>query len=104
MRFDQYMYPYYKASEDKMSTEDMQELLDCCGLNSTKSTKSATKARPRPLRLPDVPEPDRRGLTRSGEDATNELSFMCLQASANTSCINPRFQSASTTARPTRSI
>ena len=90
MRFDQYMYPYYKASEDKMSMEDMQEVLDLLWIKFNEINKVRDEGSTKAFGgYPMFQNLIVGGLTRRGEDATNELSFMCLQASANTKLYQP---------------
>jgi formate C-acetyltransferase len=90
MRFDQYMYPYFQASEDRMSLDDMQELLDLLWLKFNEINKvrdeNSTKAFGG---YPMFQNLIVGGQARDGKDATNELSFMCLQASANTKLYQP---------------
>jgi len=90
MRFDQYMYPYFKASEDSISLHDMQELLDMLWVKFTEINKvrdeNSTKAFGG---YPMFQNLIVGGLTRDGKDATNELSFMCLQATANVRLYQP---------------
>ncbi len=90
MRFDQYMYPYYRASEDKMSMEDLQELLDLLWIKFNEINKVRDEGSTKAFGgYPMFQNLIVGGLTRNGEDATNELSFMCLQASANTKLYQP---------------
>ena len=90
MRFDQYMYPYYKISEDSMSMSDMQELLDLLWVKFTEINKvrdwGSTKAFGG---YPMFQNLIVGGVDRDGKDATNELSFMCLQSTANTQLYQP---------------
>lgn len=90
MRFDQYMYPYYLASRDTMSAEQMQELLDMLWIKFNEINKvrdeDSTKAFGG---YPMFQNLIVGGLTRDGEDATNEMSFLALQATANTKLYQP---------------
>lgn len=90
MRFDQYMYPYYLASKDTMSVEQMQELLDMLWIKFNEINKvrdeDSTKAFGG---YPMFQNLIVGGLTRDGQDATNDLSFMALQATANTRLYQP---------------
>ncbi|MBQ9860356.1 MAG: glycyl radical protein [Clostridia bacterium] len=86
-RFDQYMYPYYKADLDagRLTPEFAQELIDCVWvkLNDMCKVRDAASAAGfagysmfQNLIVG--------GQNERGEDVTNDLSFMCLQASMHT--------------------
>ena len=82
-RFDQYMYPYYKADLEKgtCSREFAQELLDCIwvkfnDLNKCRDAVSAEGFAGYSLFQNLIVG----GQDIYGEDVTNDLSFMCLQA------------------------
>jgi len=90
MRFDQYMYPYYKASKDHMTVEKAQELLDLLWIKFTEINKVRDEGSTKAFGgYPMFQNLIVGGQTRDGEDATNELSFMCLQATANTRLYQP---------------
>ena len=83
-RFDQYMYPYYEADRKagRITREQAQELIDCIWvkLNDLNKVRDADSSRGfagyglfQNLIVG--------GQTKDGLDATNELSFMCLEAS-----------------------
>lgn len=83
-RFDQYMYPYYKKdlSEGKINREFAQELLDCIwvklnDLNKCRDEISAEGFAGYSLFQNLIVG----GQNKEGEDVTNDLSFMCIQAS-----------------------
>ena len=83
-RFDQYMYPYYKADLDKgmLTREFAQELLDCIwvklnDLNKCRDAASAEGFAGYSLFQNLIVG----GQNKDGEDVTNDLSFMCIQAS-----------------------
>jgi len=91
-RFDQYMYPYYKADLDagKITPEFAQELIDCIWvkLNDTSKVRDAGTAEGfagyglfQNLIVG--------GQSSSGIDATNDLSFMCINASMHTMLPQP---------------
>jgi len=93
-RFDQYMYPYYKADIDKgiITREFAQELLDCIwvklnDLNKVRDAASAEGFAGYSL----FQNLCAGGQDRSGRDATNDLSFMCIQASMHTRLPAPSF-------------
>ncbi len=82
-RFDQYMYPYYKADIDsgKITKEFAQELMDCIwiklnDLNKCRDAASAEGFAGYSMFQNLIAG----GQTAEGEDATNDLSFMCLEA------------------------
>lgn len=83
-RFDQYMYPYYAADikAGRITREQAQELIDCIWvkLNDLNKVRDADSSRGfagyglfQNLIVG--------GQTKEGLDATNDLSFMCLEAS-----------------------
>ena len=83
-RFDQYMYPYYKADLDKgiITRESAQELLDCIwvklnDLNKVRDAASAEGFAGYSLFQNLIAG----GQNKEGEDVTNDLSVMCIQAS-----------------------
>ena len=82
-RFDQYMYPYYKKDMDegKLTLEQAQELIDCIWvkLNDINKVRDAASAEGfagygmfQNLIVG--------GQNEQGMDATNDLSYMCLEA------------------------
>ena len=83
-RFDQYMYPYYKADRDSgaVTREFAQELMDCIwiklnDLNKCRDAASAEGFAGYSLFQNLIAG----GQDKEGNDVTNDLSFMCLQAS-----------------------
>lgn len=83
-RFDQYMYPYYKADLDagKITRDEAQELIDCIwvklnDLNKCRDAASAEGFAGYSLFQNLIVG----GQTVEGFDATNDLSFMCIYAS-----------------------
>ena len=82
-RFDQYMYPYYEKDmeEGRITREYAQELIDCIwvklnDLNKVRDAASAEGFAGYSLFQNLIVG----GQTEEGEDATNDLSFMCLEA------------------------
>jgi len=82
-RFDQYMYPFYQRDigEGKLTREKAQELIECLWVKNAEviPLQSANQA----MYLAGYPVNQVitvGGMTREGNDATNELSYMCLQA------------------------
>lgn len=83
-RFDQYMYPYYKEDMENgnISREFAQELMDCIwvklnDLNKCRDAVSAEGFAGYSLFQNLIAG----GQNKEGEDVTNDLSFMCIQAS-----------------------
>ena len=93
-RFDQYMYPYYKADIDsgRVSPEFAQELMDCIwvklnDLNKCRDASSAEGFAGYSLFQNLIAG----GQTEEGLDATNDLSFMCIQATMHVRLPQPSF-------------
>ncbi len=83
-RFDQYMYPYYKRDLDsgKITPEGAQELLDCIwvklnDINKVRDAASANGFAGYGMFQNLIVG----GQDVHGMDATNDLSYMCLEAS-----------------------
>ncbi len=83
-RFDQYMYPYYEKDikSKKITREDAQEYIDCLwiklnDLNKVRDAASAEGFAGYSLFQNLIAG----GQDERGMDATNDLSFMCIQAS-----------------------
>ena len=83
-RFDQYMWPYYKKDvidEKNITREEALEMLEClylktCEVYEVRSTWDATAFAGYPMwQILMVG-----GQTPDGKDATNELSYVCLEA------------------------
>ncbi len=93
-RFDQYMYPYFKKDIDsgKISIEFAQELMDCIwvklnDLNKVRDAASAEGFAGYSLFQNLIAG----GQTPDGRDATNELSFMCIEATLHVMLPQPSF-------------
>lgn len=93
-RFDQYMYPYFKADLDsgKITREFAQELMDCIwiklnDLNKVRDEASAEGFAGYSLFQNLIAG----GQTIHGEDATNDLSFMCMNATMHVHLPQPSF-------------
>lgn len=93
-RFDQYMYPYYRADLEagKISPEFAQELMDCIwvklnDLNKCRDAGSAEGFAGYSLFQNLIAG----GQTPEGLDATNDLSFMCIQATRHVMLPQPSF-------------
>ncbi len=83
-RFDQYMYPYYKKDLDDgvITREQAQELIDCIwvklnDLNKCRDAESAKGFAGYSLFQNLIVG----GQDAEGRDVTNDLSFMCIEAS-----------------------
>jgi formate C-acetyltransferase len=83
-RFDQYMYPYYEADikNGKITQEEAQELMDCIwvklnDLNKVRDAASAEGFAGYSLFQNLIAG----GQDGEGRDVTNELSYMCIEAS-----------------------
>jgi len=90
-RFDQYMYPYY-ASDAGITREFAQELIDCIWikLNDVNKTRDEISAQAfagyavfQNLIVG--------GQTEEGLDATNDISYMCMEATARVQLPAPSF-------------
>lgn len=93
-RFDQYMYPYYKADLDagRITREFAQELMDCVwvkfnDLNKVRDKDSAEGFAGYGLFQNLIAG----GQNEDGEDMTNDLSFMCIWASMHVMLPQPSF-------------
>ncbi len=91
-RFDQYMYPYYKADLDKgvITRESAQELIDCIyvklnDLNKVRDAASAEGFAGYGLFQNLIVG----GQSDVGTDATNDLSYMCIEASMHVGLPQP---------------
>ena len=93
-RFDQYMYPYYKADIEKgdITPEIAQELMDCIWvkLNDISKIRDALSAEGF-AGYGTFQNLCAGGQTADGYDATNELSYMCIQASMHVQLPQPSF-------------
>ncbi len=81
-RFDQWMYPFFKSDieEGKLTYQEVQELLDCLWIKLNFYGGNNDSLRNIALA----------GQTRDGKDACNELTYMCLEASAKLMLPEPK--------------
>lgn len=93
-RFDQYMYPFFKADLDAgvIDTESAQELLDCIwvklnDLNKVRDAASAEGFAGYSLFQNLIVG----GQDEDGLDATNDLSYMCMEAAMHVHLPMPSF-------------
>ena len=93
-RFDQYMYPYYKADIDKgdITKEIAQELVDCVWVKLNDLSKVRDKVSAEGFAgYSAFQNLCAGGQTVDGRDATNDLSYMCIRASMHTQLPAPSF-------------
>jgi formate C-acetyltransferase len=91
-RFDQYMYPYYEAdiNAERITRESAQELIDCIwvklnDLNKARDAASAEGFAGYSLFQNLIAG----GQNKEGVDVTNDLSFMCIEASMHVALPQP---------------
>jgi formate C-acetyltransferase len=92
LRFDQYIYPYYKADMDSgaINKECAQELLDCLWVKFNDVNKVRDEASTKGFGgYPMFQNLIVGGQDKNGLDATNELSIACLEASAHVKLPQP---------------
>ena len=102
-RFDQYMYPFYRHSINKgeLPEEVAQELLDLLWVKLDEITiakdsgESDTSSS-----YPEFQNLNIGGLTPEGQDATNELSYMCLTALEHVRLPQPQLSAQISTKTP----
>lgn len=91
-RFDQYMYPYFKKDYDGggLSPESAQELTDCIFLKLNEVNKIRDAASTKAFGgYPMFQNMIVGGQRPEGGDATNELSYLCLEAARHTRMPSP---------------
>ncbi len=91
-RFDQYMYPYYKKDIENgvITREFAQELIDCLWIKLNDLNKVRDKASAEGFAGYSLFQNlICGGQTVDGLDATNDLSFMCINASMHTMLPQP---------------
>ncbi len=90
-RFDQYMYPYFEMDKD-ISNAEAQELIDCIwvklnDINKVRDEVSTNAFGGYPMFQNLIVG----GQDSNGEDATNTLSYMCMEATARVRLPQPSF-------------
>ncbi|MBE7042631.1 MAG: glycyl radical protein [Ruminococcaceae bacterium] len=93
-RFDQYMYPYFKKDFDngKITLEFAQELVDCVWLKLNDFCKARDVASAEGFAGYGLFQNlIAGGQTKDGQDATNELSYMSIQATMHVFLPQPSF-------------
>ena len=91
-RFDVYMYPYYKKDLDsgKITREYAQELMDCLWIKLNDLSKARDAASAAGFAGYSMFQNlIAGGQDRNGEDITNDLSIMCINASMHTMLPQP---------------
>ncbi len=92
MRFDQYIYPFYQKDIENglLSEEQAQELLDCLWVKFNDVNKIRDEASTKAFGgYPMFQNLIVGGQDSKGVDATNPLSFACLEATAHTKLPQP---------------
>ena len=82
-RFDQYMYPFYKKDkeEGRITDDEVLELLECLRIKDMQLNRTSGKAnRQKNSGMAKWHNWTICGVTPDGEDATNELSYLILEA------------------------
>lgn len=92
-RMDQWLYPYYRSSLESGEADQafMQELLECAyvKMNNPSKLKDRMTVQVRNGRGWGGESLTIGGVDTQGNDATNDLTFMMLEASAHTRMMNP---------------
>ncbi|MFC1905591.1 glycyl radical protein [Chloroflexota bacterium] len=80
-RFDQYMYPFYEKDiqENLVSRQEAGEMLACVWIKLNEMLSFRQRIGREALQASEVQNVTIGGVTKQGEDATNELSYMLLQ-------------------------
>ena len=90
--FDQYMYPYYSRdiAESRLKKDEALELIECLWIKLSEITWLHSEQDAK-FYAGYVPYQNIcvGGMTICGEDRTNELSYLCLEATKNTRMIQP---------------
>ncbi|MCT4509106.1 MAG: glycyl radical protein [Tepidibacter sp.] len=91
-RFDQYMYPYFKKDIESgvITNEQAQELVDCVWIKLNDINKVRDEVSTKAFGgYPMFQNLIVGGQTHEGKDATNELSYMSIQATAHVKLSQP---------------
>jgi len=91
-RFDQFMYPFYQKDidEGRITPEEVVELLECLWIKTTEINKVRDWAATRVVMgYPMFQQLTVGGQTIDGKSAINDLSWLCLEATANQKVIQP---------------
>lgn len=93
-RFDQYMYPYYEIelNSGSFDIDKIQELIDCVWVKLNDINKVRDEVSTRAFGgYPMFQNLCVGGQTREGKDSTNDLSYMCIDATAHVRLSAPSF-------------
>ena len=93
-RIDQYLYPYYEEDlrQGRLTKEEAQELADCLFLKfATVVDLWPTNACRFYAGFPVTQQVNVGGVTRKGSDATNDLSYLFIEAMMHTRLQQPTF-------------
>lgn len=93
-RFDQYMYPYYEIelNSGNFDIYKIQELIDCVWVKLNDINKVRDEVSTRAFGgYPLFQNLIVGGQDREGKDATNDLSYMCIDATAHVRLAAPSF-------------
>ena len=91
-RFDRFMYPFYQKDidEGRITPEEAVELLECLWIKTTEINKVRDWAATRVVMgYPMFQQLTIGGQTIDGKSAINDLSWLCLEATANQKIIQP---------------
>lgn len=91
-RFDQYMYPYYRKDidEGRITDAEVVDLMSCLWIKCTSMIKLRDEASSKSFAgFPLFQNITAGGQTSRGDDATNELSFLMLDATAKARTSQP---------------
>ncbi|MBN2320560.1 MAG: formate C-acetyltransferase [Acidobacteria bacterium] len=86
-RFDQYMYPFYKADKDagRITDDEVVELLECLRIKDMQLNRiSGERNRKKNAGLAKWHNWTIGGVTSDGRDATNEMTYLLLEAAKET--------------------
>ena len=91
-RFDQWMYPFYQRDieEGRITKAEAQELLDCLFIKLNHFADINEVAPGIYVNYDSLRNISLAGQTPDGEDASNDLTYMCLEASAKLMLPEPK--------------
>jgi len=91
-RFDQWMHPFYKhdIEADRITRQEAQELLECLFVKLNEFSDVSYRGETVEVLNDDLRNIVLAGQTPGGEDACNELTYMCLEASGKLMLPEPK--------------
>lgn len=91
-RFDQWMYPFYSKDmeQGRITQQEAQEFLECLFVKLNEFADVNEMGLPIYVPNDDLRNIALAGQTPDGEDACNELTYMCLEASAKLMLSEPK--------------